>query len=310
MSITSTDGVITLSGTVDGVDFAALRADVISHGHGVAGNVDDTTETISIDDAGDFEVAESSSPTDDDINIEAAEAYPSTRTHGHTVGTLAEDGTNTSTALSPSGTETTLTGTNGNVTCRTIDGYAPEVVWDEYKDHDHDLTGDTGETEPSALSIRGVSGPTWKYFRIASDSSGTGAVFEEVNTATAGHTHSADHPSATIKLKVLGAGSAPTASGGEVNWGPNDLDTDGNVNGVDISAFKTQFDTATAGNHRHQGAGITGPGGATLSTLRGISSGKTFFSDGAGNWRQVQVEASPGSAHTHGGTGIYNSNVT
>ena len=191
-----------------------------------------------------------------------------------------------------------------------MDGYAPEDIWALYKDHDHDMTGSTGSTSPSALSICGVSGTSWNYFRIASDGTGTGAVFERVATDTAGHTHSADHAAATIKLNDLGAGAAPSAAGSVASFGTANITTDGNVNGVDVSAFKTEFDSATAGNHRHQGTGITGPAGADTSRLRGTSSGKTFFSDGAGSWRQVDVEADPGASHTHNATGMYNDTVT
>ncbi len=305
MAITCTAGVIALPGTVDGIDFAALRNKVVSHHadhvlHGT--HVDNTTEDIN-GPSGNFRVA--TTGDGDNESDEAVNGFPATRTHNHEIGTLAPNATTQSAGVAPSGTAVTVTGTNGNIECRTIDGYAPEDQWARYEDHWHGVSGRTEETTPSALSIRGVSGNNYQYFYTATNNAGANAGWREVITTTAPH----DHDEGNITLAPLNAGNAPTAAGSQAQFdgGNGNVITDGNINGVDVSAFDTHVrnfggGAGTAG--RHNASGTTGTGGSDTAEL--FSGGNTvyFYRPDTGEWERAWVSASPGANHTHGVTAI------
>jgi len=293
------DGTITDIDLVDGVDLSAFADDVADHhgDHGVGGNLDSKSETV----YGPSDTFKTSSDgTDDTATWEGATVSPNPRSHHHASGTYATNSTTLGTGITPTGGYVDVTD-NGDVECKTVDGVCPKDLHEKYRLHKHGLTGNSESVTPSAISMVGNSGRT--YFHVSNSSDGSSPYWASgIQTDTAPHSHGVG----SLEMAAPG-GTAPSASGSYV-----DLDADnnrivlnGNVNDVDVDAFKTRYDTNAGGSHQHQGSGSSGLGGGTSSLMR--AGGTAVYFETSSGWKQitVYVNSAGGAQHNHAATGLY-----
>ena len=297
MTITIDEGVIALDSTVDGVDYATLRGKVVSHAHTVTGDVDEVEEDLQAQAVGgggrNFYTASNSEGTSN-LKTEGAHSNsPSKRKHDHTSGTLATDDTLGSTVLTPSGVVVEINGVKGNIECRTIDGYAPEVDYDWYRDHYHDMTGNTGSTNLPARQVYGDSGNA--YFRMR-PSGGGDAFWGTAWISSGSHSHGVG----TCRFRALGAAAGcagPEDGVVSVDGDGGTIALGGNVNDIGIAEFKTAYDA-----HTHLGstsaAHKTAAGGGGASAMRDSGGTVREFDDGLGNFSQAEIQA-VGGGHEH-----------
>jgi hypothetical protein len=301
MAITCTAGVIVVPGTVDGVDVDALRNKIYVHAHNAAGNVDDTTETISIAGDPDFVTATDSAGS----NQATEKAVPTAgtiRVHNHAArGTMETDSITLAADIAPAGTTVTVAGSTGHITCRTIDGHAPNGFWNRHADHLHGaMIGNTATTTLPSIEIRGAGGASRTWFRVR-PAGGGAAYWAQVKTPPGDHFHD----SGTCQYRALGAGGPPSAAAGVATFGTTNITTGGNVNNVDLSAAKTSVDAHTHLGSTNTAAHRTGVGGADISELFDAATGASIeFDDGAGGWAKRDVQATPGSSHRHSCSGM------
>ncbi len=294
------DGTITDVDLVDGVDLTALATTVGNHhaSHSVVGNIDDKEESVHVET---YTFHTSGDGTDDDAVWETAKPSPDKRSHHHSAGTYSANSTTQSTGIAPAGTYVDVTDA-GNVECKTVKAVCPKDLWAKYQNHKHGLSGKSGSTTPTQLSMVGDSNRT--YFHVSASSSGSSPFWSTVITQLGSH----DHDPGGLELGSTGAGLAPTAVGSYVDLDAdnNRIVLDGNVNGVDVSAFDAHVQTfgGASTNGRHQGTGESAEGGATSSQL--FAGGADTWFDTTSGWVRayVYVNTSSGAMHKHGGTGL------
>lgn len=299
-------GQIVLAGTLDGVDFAALRAKILSHLHAISGRVDNHNENLpcqSTPSGYTLFRTRAAWVADGALNGEGWETAKGigggagdTRNHDHGVGTLAVSATFATTALSPTNNDQILVAhTNGDLTCDLIDGYAPQVVYDRYDGHYHYLGGNLANETLPQFNCKGVSGNL--YFRASANADGSSPAWVTVYVNAGTHNHSGGN------IALL-AYNAPAGGGGDdagnpkfaADFATGNIALRGDVNNIGIAQFKANYDA-----HNHNGTGNSGSFGTTYGGMIG-SGGQTYFEVNApGTWQQaVAVSA----AHTHGGSGI------
>lgn len=288
---------ITSVGLVAGVNLTTLAALVASHHdkHTIWGNIDSRSETIYVDT---YTFRTSSDGVDDEAIWETAKASPASRSHHHAVGSYYASSTIQSTGITPVTTDITIN--KLGIVCRLIKAVCPKDLWAKYQNHRHKIDGTSESVTPSALGMVGNSGNT--FFRVSYSSSGSSPFWSTVSTGTAAHSHGPG----SLELGATGAGAAPTSVGTFVEIDGDDIDLDGNVNGVDVDAFNAHLLTygGTNTNGRHQGTGESALGGATSSQLRAGSS-DTWFETTSG-WVRAYVypNSSGGAQHTHAASGL------
>jgi len=296
MVVTFDEGVIALDSTVDGVDFAALRADTRDNDHTVGGRTSTVTETLSVT-SRNFKTASDSGGSNQ--QTEGAVADPNSRNHSHTPGSLATNSTSGSTALTPSGVVVEINGVDGNIECRTIDGYAPEVEYDWYRNHYHGFSGTTADASFSPVEAKGSSGNTWFWGYTDADPT---EKWMQLSTDTAGATHTG-HGAGSLRYAAL---NDPVGCAGPEN-GVVSVDGDGgtialggNVNDIGIAEFKTRYDT-----HSHVGntTGNSDTGGGGSAVLRNKATNSAAWLDnGSGSFDRAYIIPSP-SPHSHTASG-------
>jgi hypothetical protein len=290
----ATAGVITLSGTVDGVDLAALAVVAVNHDHGLSGNVS-TVASGSMALTGTGSETSFYTASNDSGTGAGFESASGSDSHTHAKGTLASDVETASTALSAkSDGEYTVDPATGDLVCDTIDGVAPEVLYDQFDGHWHTITGSTASTTLSAVSITGASGKT--YFRVADDASGTNPVWATVSSNPGAHSHANDN----LALSAYNAGSGAGSNDASdpkfaVDDATGNLSTRGDVNDIGIAQFKAKYDA-----HTHV---ITG---ATAQYVSGqaycfSASGKEYFLTSGATWVRAYFQR---SSHSHSGSGL------
>lgn len=279
--------------TIDGVDFSALRAKIISHLHGITGWCSTVSETPvpvqSLYGATNFRTAWDGGGTGDGWET----ANCGNRTHKHPPGTLGVSATFALTGLSPKNDdEIKVAYATGDTFCDLIQGYAPEVVYDRYDGSYHYVAGSVGNATLPVLHARGASGKT--YFRVATDAAGTGATWITVASNIGVHGH------ANYNLALLGY-NAPAGGGvngaGEpkfsVNFATGLIATEGDVNDIGISEFYADYIAHTA--HPWTGRTATYP----LSKAGLYNGSYWYFECGSpGNWEWAYGVA---PAHYHTG---------
>lgn len=300
MAIVFNGGNITLSGTVEGVDFSALRGKVISHSHPLSGEVGAFAETLDCTDTdggAQFYTAENvwggNAAYRAAYAVDASNSIERTHRHEHA---LSVSGTTATTSMSASRRTYVTIEANGKVTLNRIDGYAPEVIYDRYDGHYHSVTGTIdSETLPSRTCKGYASGTFYPYFRIADDSGGTNARWENgiyIRSGAHGHTRN------TIALAPYDAPDPPF--GGATKFvadGPSGNITEaGQINGIDIGDFGDDYSA-----HTHDGDGQTSTDGPWWSGMRDSGGTMVFFLVGFGTWKQGRVK---GEAHSHSGLGV------
>ena len=290
-------GEITLNGTVDGVDLAGLSADVLDHDHVLGGNVSTLKMTMAMYGSGGQTTFYVALSTGGD-SAGYLTAY-SEDTHTHAVGTLATSNTGVSTALSPKTDDQILIDSaTGDLVCDKIDGVAPEVLYDQFDDHTHTISGSAASTTLPAVFCYGVSGGLlYPCFRIADNSSGANPVWDYVKTNSGSHAHA----NSTISLTAYDAGSgAGSNDAGDPKFAARsatgNIETKGDVNDIGIAQFKAEYDAHTA----HGKTGVTADYGQSDAALCGYTyTTKTYFLVTGGVWRTAFVRR---LAHNHNGT--------
>ena len=288
----ATAGVITLSGTVDGVDLAALAVVAVNHDHGLSGNVS-TVASGSMALTGTGSETSFYTASNDSGTGAGFESASGSDSHTHAKGTLASDVETASTALSAkSDGEYTVDPATGDLVCDTIDGVAPEVLYDQFDGHWHTITGSTASTTLSAVSITGASGKT--YFRVADDASGTNPVWATVSSNPGAHSHANDN----LALSAYNAGSGAGSNDASdpkfaVDDATGNLSTRGDVNDIGIAQFKAKYDA-----HTHT---ITGATAQFVSSRAYCSSasGKQYFLTSGATWVRAYIQR---PNHSHNGT--------
>lgn len=287
----TTAGVITLSGTVDGVDLAALAAVVVNHDHKLTGNV----STVN---SGAMALTGSGGQTTFNTAKDSAGTDPGYRTasgsdsHTHGVGTLATDVETASTDMSAkSDGEVTVDPATGDLVCDTIDGVAPEVLYDKFDGHWHTVTGSTASTDLPAIPIVASNGYT--YFRVADDANGTNPVWATARVSRGAHSHANNN----IALSAYSAGSgAGNNDAGDpkfaVDPATGNISLKGDVNDIGIAQFKAKYDGHTA--HPRYGTTKT----FAADTAEPSAGGKQYFQVGASTWVKATITR---PAHSHNG---------
>ena len=290
-------GNVTLSGSLDGVDFAALRAKILSHLHAIGGNCSTHSETpVPVRGSGgqtSFHTATGKDENDDPINPGWETANCGNRYHSHGAGTLAVSNTIATTAMSPTNNDQILVAhANGDLTCDLIDGYAPQVVYDRYNGHYHYIGGSVASTTLPILNARGASGKT--YFHMALDAVGGGADWMPIASNAGPHAH------ANYNLALL-AYTAPPGAGSDDAGEPKfaayhatgNIALRGDVNGIGIAQFYANY----VAHNAHSWTGRTGTFGETFA---GLFNGSYVYAEcgSPGNWASVGAVA---PAHYHTG---------
>jgi hypothetical protein len=297
-------GNIVLSGTVDGVDLAALKTDVEGHDHTVGGNVASATETLPICDTDGTPLScHCAKAGGADARYEQGIGGTGSRTHNHAAsdgsGALTTSVTYASTGMSPkTDNEIIFDHTVGDITCDLIDGVAPEVLWDEYDDHYHTLTGETAYTEMPGLQAYGNSGTDYAWFWVSDSSDGSSPYWTQLFTNSGQHRHTAN----TLQTAVEDAGSgAGSDDAGDpkitVDHTTGNLALKGDVNGIGIAQFHAAYDA-----HQHTGGagGQTGTntGNAGKAQLRAAGTTDVWVDTSAG-WKWPYIYPSD---HYHAGS--------
>jgi len=285
-------GQVTLSGTVDGVNLAALNTAIQNHDHVLSGNV----STVA---SGNMTLTGTGAQTSFNMcnDAETSTDYQSARgsdEHTHTVGSLASDVETASTLLSAkSDGEITIDSATGDLVCDTIDGVAPEVLYDRYHGHWHTVTGSTGSTTLDAIPIAGANG--WTKFRVASDSSGTGAAWETVTVGPGAHSHANSNIALSAFSYPSGAGSNDAGNPKfAIAAASGNISLKGDVNDIGIAQLKASYDAHTA--HSRTGTTASHSAGQAYATSSG---GKTYFQVGASTWVRAYLQRPD---HSHNGT--------
>lgn len=289
----TTAGVITPSGTVDGVDLAALAAVVVNHDHKLTGNVS-TVDSGAMALTGEggqttFNTAKDNAGTDPGYRQASG-----SDSHTHGVGTLATDVETASTDMSAkTDGEVTVDPATGDLVCDTIDGVAPEVLYDKFDGHWHTVTGSTASTDLPSDQIVASNGYT--YFRVADDANGTNPVWAEVTSFHGAHSHANNN----IALAAYSAGSgAGTNDAGTdkftVDPATGNIALKGDVNDIGIAQFKTKYDGHTA----HARTGTTEEKAASAAQV-GLGTSKLYFQVGTSTWVKATITR---PAHSHNGT--------
>ena len=285
------DGVITLDGTVQTVDFLALRNDVVSHhgDHTVDGtkrsNNPDSTETISL--ARSYRSASTADGDDD-----AYRAWSTTRFHTHLVSGLTVATTNTDTAITPSGTQVFIDHTDGHITCYTIDGYDPEAIYDRYRYHTHGFSG--GLTSETLPAIEDPGGSTYYYYYTQ-----LGGVWgwRRVKTNAGAHSHGVG----TLALQQVHADDAPAPPVGTIAAGSprvalrkvgGNIEMKGRVNTIGILAFYNYY----INHDLHLTTGLSASGGGEAAQLYDYDTGGAINMEWSGGSGLGYVN---GQAHQH-----------
>lgn len=289
----TTAGVITLSGTVDGVDLAALALVAVDHDHVLSGNVSTVASGAmalrGTDGATSFNTASDSAGTG--AGYRTASGSDS---HVHGKGTLISDVETANTALSPkTDGKITVASSSGDLVCDTIDGVAPEVLYDRFDGHWHTVTGSTASTTLPGVSIVASNGYT--YFRVADDGNGTNPVWALVSCNPGAHSHA----NSNIALSAFSAGSgAGSNDAGEPKFAvasaTGNISLRGDVNDIGIAQFKTKYDGHT--NHPRTGVTATYVSGQAFCASAG---GKQYFQVGASTWVRAYIQR---VSHSHNGT--------
>jgi len=307
MTITIDEGVITLTGTVDAVDFAALRGKVHAHDHTIGGDVGSVTETLYVTDSGgssrDFRTASDSGGSNQ--TDETADASPSSRVHDHGSGSLATSSISGSSPGASGAVVVTVDGSTGNIDCNTIDGYAPEDQADWYDGHYHGVSGTTDDTTFSSIAAEGHTSSNtyfWGYIPVLGEGEGD-SDWHRVRTEYPSATHTG-HDAGTISLSAYSAGSlaGPEAGVVSLDGDAGSITLGGNVNAIGIAEFKSSYDA-----HTHTRAGSTASGGGGKAVLRDYTSGyPIMLKEGAGAgysygyiWPKV---GGASGAHQHSGS--------
>lgn len=286
-------GQIALAGTLDGVDFAALRAKILSHLHPISGYCSTHYEySIPVRGAGgetSFRTAWDPGGTGDGWET----AHCGDRNHAHGAGTLAVSATIATTAMSPTNNDQILIAhVNGDLTCDLIDGYAPQVVYDRYDGHYHYVAGTVASFTHPPLIARGASGKP--YFRMALDSTGGGADWKIISSSAGAHAH------ANYNLGLL-AYTAPPGAGSDdagepkfaVAHATGNISLKGDVNNIGIAQFYANY----IAHNAHSWTGQTATYGESSA---GLFNGSFFYAEcgSPGNWALVYAVA---AAHYHTG---------
>jgi len=290
----TTAGVITLSGTVDGVDLAALAVVAVNHDHVLSGNVS-TVNSGSMALTGTGGEKSFNTASDDTGTGAGYETASGSDSHKHAVGTLISDVETATSALSAkTDGEYTVDPITGDLVCDTIDGVAPEVLYDKFDGHWHTITGSTASTDLPGVSIVGASGKT--YFRVADDASGTNPVWATVSTKHGAHSHANDN----LALSAYNAGSgAGSNDAGDPKFAvaaaSGNISLKGDVNDIGIAQLKAKYDA-----HTHVITGATAQyvsGQAYCSS----ASGKEYFLTSGATWVRAYWQRLP---HSHSGSGL------
>jgi len=293
-------GQIALVGTLDGVDFAALRAKILSHLHAI-GNVCSThSETpVPVRGAGgetSFHIATAKDEYGNPISPGWEAAHCENRYHSHGAGTLAVSATYATTALSPTNNDQILIAyANGDLTCDLIDGYAPQVVYDRYDGHYHYVAGSVASTTLPILNAFGYSGK--KYFHMATDSAGSNADWVNISSSTGAHAH------ANYNLALL-AYTAPAGAGSDDAGEPKfaaafatgNITLRGDVNNIGIAQFYANY----IAHNAHAWTGRTAVHPASGDSLAALYNGSFYWAEcgSPGNWALVYAV---GVSHSHTG---------
>ncbi len=285
-------GVITLDGLINGVDFAALRGNVVSHhaSHAMkAGSRSaDTTDTISLQHS--YRCASDNTGTNDGYR-----AWSMNRTHSHALSfTVATTFANTT--IVPAGAFVILDKANGHIDCYTIDGYCPAEIYARYRNHTHGFAaGNILTNETLGPYSPGGSYP-WFYTQL-----GGVWAWRKVKTTPGTHNHSVN----TLALQAVDVGDAPAPPIGTVGAGSpriklakagGHITMKGRVNTIGISAFYSYY----INHEQHRTTGVSSDAGATSSELFDDATGNTINMEWSGGSGRGYIVA---SVHNHGISG-------
>jgi len=215
--------------------------------------------------------------------------------HTHAVGSLASDVETAESALSAkTDGEITVDPATGDLVCDTIDGVAPEVLYDKLDGHWHTITGSTASTTLPAVSITGASGKT--YFRVADDADGTNPAWATVSCNPGAHSHANDN--LTLSAYTGGSGAGSNDAGDPkfaVAAATGDITLKGDVNDIGVAQMKTKYDEHT---HKITGATKQYTSGQAYCSSAG---GKQYFQVGASTWVRAYIQR---PNHSHSGSGL------
>jgi hypothetical protein len=279
-------GEITLNGTVDGVDLAALAAKIIAHHHVLSGNVSSVSSG--------YMILTGSGGETTFYTGWGAEQGRGIDSHTHGVGTLATNVETASTAMSAKTDDFIwVNRVMGDLFCDLIDGVAPEVVYDRYDGHYHSVAGHTADTDLPGVHIVGASS-YYDNFLVSAYDDGTNASYESVYCNYGVHQHNNNN----ISLVAYGA---PSGAGSNDAGNPKfatqraagNILLRGDVNDIGIAQFYADYIA-----HVHT---VTGATANYVSGQAGVHSagGKDYFYVGGPVWVKAYIQR---PTHSHNGT--------
>jgi len=226
------------------------------------------------------------------------------RQHNHVNSTLAASGTTATTARTAKTDDQVFFVSDGEVTCDLICTEAgancecPYVLYGEYDDHTHTLAGNFAIFTYAPIAIADRGNTAKKFFSVATDGAGTGALWDEAQTH--GYGTSAEHFHAAVGLS-LAAYAAPAGStgdrGGAKSWWVTHANghvfVTHDVNEIGLEAF---YDDLYS--HVHTPAGNSSSFGPTYAQVFSKNNGDSYryFQTGITTYEEITVES---LAHNH-----------
>lgn len=283
----------------DGVDISALRALLLAHPHVLT--LDSHSESqadLPVLRVGGANVQPNVGNAQSGGSWGYYTCGGTARAHIHLQGTMAVASTTATTAESAKADDQIFVRhANGDLICDLIDGYAPEVMYDRYDGHSHpSVTGTPANYNYIPIKIYRVGEPTYEWFNIATDSSGTGATVQRAYTH--GSVPSSDHGH-TISSASLAAYNAPAGAGVDdglglvfkIDHATGNVTLNGDVNDIGIAQFYADYLA-----HTHAPTATVSTLAASNSQVFGELGDAYRYFQVSGNWVAISVSA---AAHTH-----------
>jgi len=281
-------------GTVDGINLATLYAAARNHDHvlsGFTGYAPVTMNLVSASAGLLFYQASDNAGT----GSGRRRAYASD-THRHPRGSLITNVETPGAGSGPTDDEITVASASGDAVADLYNTYAPDAIWGNYNGHWHTTTGNLGSFLVPAL--RPKYNATYKYFHTATDSTGTGATWEEVATNAGSHLHGPGNLALSVYAHGGGGGAGDAgAPKFAIRSATGNLETKRDCNGIDVSAFWTVY----AAHIAHPVTGATTNKAQSNAGVHGIGTSHVYLETTLGNYELAYVVR---LAHSHSGAGI------